>query len=315
MVGSAFIRSLARYIAAGAVATILLTGCAAPPLQRADLAVPPTARPNGIAVSQTDGTVLIADDASDTVLASRNGQAFQAFASLPSEVNGPSSWSQLTTATDGTVFIQRFGFGRDGAVFALFEGQPAAVLTGLDTQKRRLGLISIGNGRLLSTWVMKQASGQTTGGVSLLLYHKPMSIKSPLTSIAAVERDVVLGLGKPVGIAQSGDFVYISDQTMNHIIKVRLQDISAQGGHAASSQIVAQLSAPDLMSVDGRGDLYTKCEAHDVCRITPTGEVSIEADGLHDPRGVAIDRSGRQLYVVDRAPRGQPSSIRIIPSR
>jgi sugar lactone lactonase YvrE len=117
---------------------------------------------------------------------------------------------------------------------------------------------------------------------------------------AASERDLLTGLGKPVGVAVSGGSVFISDQANNNIVKASLSDLLSSNG-GVTSTVVARIDSPDLMTVDAEGRLYTKCNKTGLCEIAPDGTISVLTNDFQDARGVAIDAIHHVLYAVDRA--------------
>jgi len=186
------------------------------------------------------------------------------------------------------LLVQRFGFGSAGAIFDIQGPHSIFALSGIDPSRRRLGLIAIGDGKLLSSWFVKTATTPARGGVSLITYD-------PSTH-SALEREVLTGLNKPVGMATMGDTLFVADQGNNVIVKASLSRLLLP----AAPVIVAHIEGPDLMAIDATGTLYTKCNATGLCRIAPDGTVSVMANDFQDARGVAIDPVRHLLYVVDR---------------
>ncbi|NYH16641.1 hypothetical protein [Paraburkholderia bryophila] len=201
------------------------------------------------------------------MLSSPDAHAFAHYANVPTVAGQSNSLSQLSFADAGALMIERFGFGTASAVFSITGADTIAALTGPDPTRRRLGLISIGSNRLLSTWFIKSGSNPPQGALSLITYDP--------NAHTAVERDLLTGLGKPVGIAVSGDNVYVSDQANNDIVKASLSALLASSQAVAASGAFVQINSPDLMTVDARGTLYTKCNT--------TGPVPDRA-GRHDRR-------------------------------
>ncbi|WP_260854479.1 hypothetical protein [Paraburkholderia sp. BCC1884] len=264
-----------------------------------------SASPNGIAVRSTDGAVFITDDQTNSVLTSPDGHGFAHYAAVPGVAGQSNSLSQLSFADTGALMIERFGFGTASAVFSITGVDTLAALTGPDPTRRRLGLISIGSNRLLSTWFVKPGSNPAAGGLSLITYDP--------NAHTAVERDLLTGLGKPVGVAVSGDAVYVSDQANNDIVKASLSALLA-ASQAVTASAFAQIDAPDLMAVDAGGKLYTKCNTTGLCRIAPDGTISVLANDFQDARGVAVDAPRNRLYAIDRAAStGGTSYVRILP--
>lgn len=265
-----------------------------------------SASPNGIAVRSTDGAVFITDDQTNSVLTSPDGHAFAHYAAVPTVAGQSNSLSQLSFADAGTLMLERFGFGTASAVFSITGVDTLAALSGPDPTRRRLGLISIGSNRLLSTWFVKLGSNPAAGGLSLITYDP--------NAHTASERDLLTGLGKPVGVAVSGDAVYVSDQANNDIVKASLSALLGASQAMTASGAFAQINSPDLMAVDAGGTLYTKCNTTGLCRIAPNGTISVLANDFQDARGVAVDAPRGRLYAIDRAASTSGTSyIRILP--
>jgi hypothetical protein len=269
-----------------------LVGCSTPEVTVQPQRAAVNALPNGIAVQPGDGAVFITDDRTSSVLSSTGG-AFTPYATIPVETGQGKSLSQLSFARSGTLFVERFGFGTASAIFEITGSGTASPLAGPNPARRRLGLVELAPGQLLSTWFIKNGSSPPQGALSLVTYDA--------ATHTATERDLLTGLGKPVGVAVSGSNVFVSDQANNTIVKASLSDLlgSAQ---PVTPTVVARIDSPDLMAADAEGRLYTKCNKNGLCEIAPDGTVSVLANDFQDARGVAIDAKHHVLYAVDRAP-------------
>jgi DNA-binding beta-propeller fold protein YncE len=284
----------------------LLAGCSGNEVTAAPQRVVLSASPNGIAVRAADGAVFITDDQTNGVLSSPDGHSFSHYATVPVVAGQANSLSQLSFTEAGALMIERFGFGTASAVFSITGVDTIAQLSGPNPARRRLGLISIGSNRLLSTWFIKSGSTPPQGGLSLITYDP--------NAHTAAERDLLTGLGKPVGIAVSGDTVYVSDQANNNIVKSSLSALLGGSQAVTPGATLAQINSPDLMAVDPSGALYTRCNTSGLCRIAPDGTLSVLATDFQDARGVAVDAPRHRLYVIDRADsKGGASALRIFP--
>ncbi|QGZ65331.1 NHL repeat-containing protein [Paraburkholderia acidisoli] len=302
-----------RAAAAAAAVALLASACTtsrAPDATPADtatrnvIAQPLAARANGIAVRPGDGARIVTDDRNNALLVAADQASPRTLASVPAVAGQANSLSQPVFAAPGVLLVSRFGFGTAGTVFVVDQGQ-AAPLAGLAPQRRRLGLASLGAGRALSSWFVKDGAAPITGGVSLVTYDT--------ATHAASERDLVVGLAKPVGVAVSGDTVFVSDQSRGAILRYSLNALLAASAPANGGPVFASVDGPDLLAADAHGALYTKCRAHGVCRIAPDGTLTQLAGDFEDARGVAIDETRHRLYVVDRARSSNaPSLIRTI---
>ena len=264
------------------------------------------ARPNGVAVSPGDGAVYLTDDATSSVLKASDGRTFSTFAAIPQVAGQGISLSQLVFDDEQNLLVERFGFGSASAVFSVGGPDRVATLAGPDPKRRRLGIAALGSRQALSTWFVKAAGEEATGGVSLLTYDAATG--------RATERDVITSMGKPVGVVVSGDTVFVSDQMRNVIVRVPLAQLLGASHPITAPDIFARIENPDLMTAGG-GALYTRCENGSVCRIASDGAVSEIAQGFHDARGVALDMSRHRLYVIDRAKAGGTSYLRVLPTR
>jgi DNA-binding beta-propeller fold protein YncE len=279
------------FVSLGLIAA--LAGCGGDEITVTPQKAAVSASPNGIAVRAADGDVFITDDQTNSVLSSPDGRTFAHYASVPAMAGQSNSLSQLSFADASTLMIERFGFGTASAVFSITGVDAIAALSGPDPARRRLGLISIGSNRLLSTWFVKIGSNPLQGGLSLITYDP--------AAHTAVERDLLSGLGKPVGIAVSGDAVYVSDQANNDIVKASLSALLGGSQAVTPSGAFVRITSPDLMAVDAGGKLYTKCNTTGLCRIAPDGTISVLANDFQDARGVAVDAPRGRLYAIDRA--------------
>ncbi len=260
--------------------------------------------PNGIAVRPDDGALFITDDRTSNVLSSHGG-AFTPYAAIPVEAGQGKSLSQITFARSGALLAERFGFGTASAIFEVSGNGTAIALSGPNPVRRRLGLIELAPGQLLSTWFIKTGNNPPQGALSLVTYDE--------ATHTATERDLLTGLGKPVGIAISGGNVFVSDQANGNIVKANLSALLSSP-QPLTPTVFARVDSPDLMTVDSEGRLYTKCNKNGLCEIAPDGTVSVIANDFQDARGVAIDAAHHVLYAVDRGPSsGGTSYVRSFP--
>ena len=169
-----------------------LVGCSTPEVTVQPQRAAVNALPNGIAVQPGDGAVFITDDRTSSVLSSTGG-AFTPYATIPVETGQGKSLSQLSFARSGTLFVERFGFGTASAIFEITGSGTASPLAGPNPARRRLGLVELAPGQLLSTWFIKNGSSPPQGALSLVTYDA--------ATHTATERDLLTGLGKPVGVA------------------------------------------------------------------------------------------------------------------
>ena len=261
--------------------------------------------PNGVAVRQADGTIYVTDDTSNAILASSDGVRFSTRATIPDTAGERHSLSQIATGAGSELFVERFGFGKSSAIFRVDAAGRVTLASNTHPERRRLGLVVLSGTQLLSSWFQKQGDEPAQGGVSLVSLDPSKNI--------ATERDLVVGLGKPVGIAVAGDTLYITDQTNDRIVRTALRAALAAPS-LVTADVFAQVTAPDLLAASPDGTLYTKCGQHALCRFSATGHSTVVADDFDEPRGVAVDAAKKRIIAVDRA-RGsaRPSRLRVLP--
>ena len=300
LISHGVLRKAAAAFASWSLAAALI-GCSTPEASVQPHKVAVDALPNGIAVRPGDGAVFITDDRTSSVLTS-TGAAYTPYASIPVEAGQGKSLSQLSLTRSGELVVERFGFGSASAIFDIGGSGIAVPLAGLNPARRRLGLIELAPGQLLSTWFIKNGNNPPLGALTLVTYN-------PATHTAS-ERDLLTGLGKPVGIAVSGGDVFVSDQANNTIVKANLSEL-LNAAAPVTPTVFAHVDSPDLMTVDAQGRLYTKCNKNGLCEIAPNGTIRVLANDFQDARGVAIDPVRHVLYAVDRAtPSGGTSYVR-----
>jgi DNA-binding beta-propeller fold protein YncE len=275
-----------------AAAVIALSGCSPAQIVSAPQRVSLDARANDIAIRPADGTIFITDDKTNSVLSSADGKTFKPFAAIPVVTDQGNALSQVSIADGASLLVGRFGFGTASAVFEVEANGSVSPLSGTDPMRRRLGLVALGAGKILSTWFVKNGNSPATGGLSLITYDT--------STHAASEHNLLTGLAKPVGIAVQGDTVFISDQADNMILKTTLSGLINHAQPGGLNTAVIKINGPDLLSIDSNGALYTKCNSTAVCRISPDESVAVIANDFEDARGVAVDPAHHVLYVIDR---------------
>ena len=300
-----------RRLMAAIAMTMFLAACGTVGKSTVAQNVPLTGAPNGVAVRDADGAVFVTDDKTNAILMTtgigeEDAPAFSLYARLPAAEGERTGLSQIAFAPNGHLLVERFGFGSSSAVFDVAPSGQVALAADTNAARRRLGLLVLDGGTFLSSWFVKEGSAPASGGVSVITRGTAPG--------QVIERDIVTGLGKPVGLATAGDMLYISDQAANRIYKVDLQAARAANAPLPASDVFATVEAPDLMAATSDGTLYTKCGAHAVCRISKRGRPAVVADGLDAPRGVAVDVARKRLVVVDRTGgQDKPASLRVVP--
>jgi DNA-binding beta-propeller fold protein YncE len=268
--------------------------------------------PNGIAIRDSDGAVFVTDDKTNGIVMTENiadaSPDFALFSRIPAAEGERTSLSQIDFAPNGHLMVERFGFGTSSAVFDIAPSRQAALASDTNPSRRRLGIEVLDGGTFLSSWFTKEGNAPATGGVSV--------ITRGATPGSVTERDIVTGLGKPVGVVVVGDTLFISDQALNRIFKVDLQMARAANAPVQATDVFATVESPDLLAASSDGTLYTKCGAHAICSFSKRGRATVLASDFDEPRGIAVDGARKRLVAVDRSSaRDQPSALRVLPIR
>lgn len=246
------------------------------PVDRGPTTIAIDGDPNGL---WWDGVALtIADDDNNRILTWTDADGLGLLSTLPEPSPDGAGLGQPVLTSDGTVVVPRFGYGTAGDVVTLAADGSSAVVPGLDTERRRIGLAVAADGTLYDGWFISGEAGRV-GEVNVL-------------DLAGSETPFLTGLGKPVGVLVVGDTLYVSDQDAGEILATPLRDPGAVEVHA-------QVEDPDLLGEGPDGSLYTGSSDGSVRQVGTDGSVSTFASGYQEVRGVAYDAANRRLFFVD----------------
>lgn len=298
-----------RVLLGGALAALLsLAGCGGggndeDVVDRGPTTISVAAKLNGLYWDPSESRLYLTDDDSNS-LKVWDGKTFSTAAAMPPAPPSGATLGGVARTADGTFYVTRFGFGTDGTVVALPKSGAAYNLTGLDSARRRVGLASAPDGALIDTWFVRGG----TGSLSEL----------SVSNGKGVEKDLISGLGKPVGVAVAGDQLFVSDQNTAQVLVFSLNAVRAKPAALADGRLLATfttLDGLDLMAAAKDGTLYVGGSAGKLYRISPTGNVTTLVSGWPKIRGVALDAANRRLLVAVTSPdvATQPASIRIVP--
>lgn len=259
--------------------------------------------------AQASRLYLTDDDASVNAIKTWDGgDKFSVAYLLPAmEADQRTTLGELTRGADGALYTTRFGFGSYGTVVVVPKtGQPYN-LTGLDGERRRIGITPTPDGKLIDGWFRGGGSG-------------PSGVISELTvgaGAAASEQDLITGLSKPAGVAVVGDQLFVSDQGTGKVLAYSLAAVRAQPATAEDGRLVAEFISSDsldLMTAAADGTLYFGGGAGTLYAVAPDGTVKTLASGWPGIRGVALDAANKRLFAAVSAETSDgPSSIRIVP--
>ena len=258
---------------------------------------------NGLYWDKKESRLFLTDEGSNSVRVWSGGTQFENYAALPKAPDSGATLGQITRTADGTLYLTRFGFGTDGAVIAVPQSGNAYNLSGTDAKRRRIGITTAPDGALLEGWFIKGGSGAVS--------------ELALNGASASERDLITGLGKPVGLAVAGDALFVSDQNSGNVLSYSLSKVRTTPATLADGKVIATfttLDGIDLMTAASDGTLFFGGSGGKLFRINPQGVTSVIASGLPKIKGVAYDESHRRLFVAAAAAdtSSQPS-VRIVP--
>ena len=297
--------ALRRWLLAGMASSfVALSACGGGSnVDRGPSTLPVAAKLNGLNWDKSESKLYLTDDTSNSIRVWDGDKSFPSYAALPAAPASGAALGQLTRSSDSTFYVTRFGFGTDGAVVAVPKGGNAFNLAGTDPQRRRIGITTAPDGALLDGWFIKGGSG----AVSQL----------SLNGAQASERELVTGLGKPVGLAAVGDTLYVSDQNSGQVLSYALSKVRAQPAGLADGKLVATFTTQDgidLMTAASDGTLFFGGSGGKLFQVSPKGETSVLVSGWPKIIGVAYDEIHRRLFAAVAAPDASGSaSVRIVP--
>lgn len=263
------------------------------PVDRGPTTVPIDGDPNGL--WWADGRLLVADDDNNRVLKWTDADGIGLVGELPEASSDGAGLGQIVVTADGTIVVTRFGYGTSGDVVTLAADGTGSVVSGLDPERRRIGLALADDGTLYDGWFTSGDAGRV-GAVSVL-------------DLAGGETDVMPDLGKPVGVFVSGDTLYVSDQDAGEVIRAPLSDPS-------DVSVFAQVEYPDLICAGPDGSLFTGGSDGDLRQIGADGSVTTLVSGYQEIRGVAYDAENTRLFFVDHDgddSDGETNYLQIVP--
>ena len=296
-------RVLAVGLASAAVALAACGGGDSSDVERGPTTLSVDAALNGLYWDKSEQRLFVTDEKANTVRVWSGGTQFAQYANLPKAPDSGATLGQITRTANGTLYLTRFGFGTDGAVIAVPRSGEAYNLRGTDALRRRIGVTTTPDGALLDGWFIKGGSGAVS--------------ELALSGDTATERELITGLGKPVGLAVVGDTVFVSDQNTGNVLSYSLAKVRATPATLADGKIIATfttLDGIDLMTAAADGTLFFGGSGGKLFRVSPQGATSVIASGLPKIKGVAYDERNRRLFAaVAAADASSQPSVRIVP--
>lgn len=272
-------------------------------VDRGPTTIATTASLNGLYWDADGSKLYLTDDSSNALRVWDGSEGFSQSAALPDAPASGATLGQIVRASDGVLYVTRFGFGVDGTVIAVSPAGDSYNLTGLDATRRRIGLANTPDGSLIVGWFIKGGSG----ALSELL----------VDGSQAQESELVTGLGKPVGVTVVGDRLLVSDQNSGHVLEYSLSAVRANPATAEDGKVLATfttLDGIDLMAAASDGTLYFGGSGGSLFALDAAGKVSVLASGWPKLRGVSVDEANRRIFVAAAAVDEQSTpSLRIVP--
>lgn len=266
------------------------------PVERGPKAIALDGDGNGLWWDAPSQTLYIADDQNNRILKYRDGEGISLAAALPpAPPNGP-GLGGLVLLPNGTLVVTRFGGGTYGeVVFVKTDGTGGGVVPNLPRDRRRLGLAVADDGTLYDSYFVR-INNVNVGSIARL-------------DLSGTETEVVGGLVKPVGVALTGDTMFISDQTANKLYRAPLANLSQLTS-------AVDVTEPDLLSRGPADSLLSGSRRGSVLQFSSTGGQSVFAGGFQQVRGVAWDEANGRVFAIDHdgdTSNGTTHFLQIIP--
>ena len=254
-------------------------GDAATQVQRGPAVLEIEGDPNGLFWDASSSSLLVADDDGNRILRWRDEGGFSLVSDLPSAGDSGAGLGQLVVTADGSIVVTRFGHGTRGDIAVVPPEGAAYAVTGLDPQRRRIGLTLAPDGRLFDSWFVRVSTGDRVGAIGVV-------------DLAGTETEVITGLTKPVGVVAVGDALYVTDQDRNEVLRAPLSDPASFTAHA-------EIEQPDLLCAGPDGSIFTGGLGGVVYRAAADGTVAVVQTGFSQVRGVAYDAANRRLFIAE----------------
>lgn len=254
-------------------------GGSAPVVERGPAIVEIEGDPNGLWWDESTQALLVADDDGNRILQWTDADGLSLVTELPAASPEGAGLGQVVVTQDRTIVVPRFGYGTAGDVVYVPASGEAAIVPGLATERRRIGLTIAPDGTLFDSWFVRMESGDRVGAVGEL-------------SLSGAEPEILTGLQKPVGVLVLGDDLFVSDQDLGQILKAPLSD-------PTTFMVLAAVPSPDLLAAGPDGSLFTGSEGGNVFQIDPQGSTSVFEGGFDTVRGIAYDSTNRRLFVAN----------------
>lgn len=320
-ISSSFSSSLSRALLCALLSVAALAACGgcgdnskaappdAPPADAPDVDAPDnrrgpatinlTASANSLTWDAASNTLLLTDNTTNSLVTWSDADGANTVGPFPPQTAG-SSLGDLVKRSDGRVLTANFGFGTQGNILTITTAGQGGALTGLVTNRRRIGLAQDSAGALYTSYFVGGGGGQQTGGVA----------KIEITGDAATETEIAgsstnAGFRKVVGLVATPSALFVVDQSQKKLFKIAVPSYEVTE--------VATMSNGDLLAMLPNGDLLTG-GGGEVLRITQAGVVTTLFSGFEQVRGLAYDPALKRLFIIDHSQTaGTPDKLQIRP--
>jgi hypothetical protein len=228
-----------------------------------------------------------ANDSGQIVRFDDDTSAFSVVGSMPLVAAGAPLLGQLVKLKDGSWLVTAFGstggtsMPTTGALIKLAPDGTISTIPNLDSNRRRIGLTIAPDGTLFDGWfIAKPKVGPQMGTVS------------KVDISAGTETDLVMSIGKPVGVLAAGTSLYVSDQLNNVVLSTPL----ATPGTTTS---FASIMGPDALAAGPSGTIFAVTNQGNVYQLGTTGMATEIKGGYKALRGVAYDGDHKRLFVSE----------------
>lgn len=254
----------------------------APPDPRGPRTIELAGPANGLLWDGASSTLFLTNGDTNQLMKFTDADGAAMVSQFPATTGG-ASLGDMVKRSDGSILTANFGFGMGGSLFST-TGGTTTQLTGLATNRRRIGLSQDSAGLLYDTYFISAGMGMQNGFVAQVTLDG---------GGGATEADIGSGFKKVVGLVATPDAVFVSDQTQKTIFKIAIP------GNAVTT-VTDQLVSADLLIMMPNGDLLTG-GATDVYRVTQAGTITSIFTGFEQVHGLAYDSTLKRLFIVEHS--------------
>jgi hypothetical protein len=271
-----------------------LLGCApraqqptrAVPHRRSNLALSIDGTANGSYWSAAQQALFVSDSANGRILQWTEDHGFAVAAQLPPGGPSPAIPAELVVLGDGTLVVARAAHGKSD-VLLLVPGSEPALVPGLDSKRRRVGLGLGPEGNVFASWIDKGPPAPRVGLSEL--------------SLGGGEQDIPNTLKMPADVLLRGDDLFVCDREIGAVLH-------APRDAPEALAVFARIEAASWLAPGPGADLFAAANDGTVYRIDAAGTASVFDTGYVGVRGIAYDEQRRRLFVIAEQRTAAPGS-------